>query len=126
MLDELARNNTVSQFIRLLMRKMFTLDFLLCMSVKKIKKKHITAIIGWIGITVKSCSQLESFHVASLLFLFVTGATMQRFKVYRCRNGESLDLTENIIIKVMVSEFNNSKTTAKNKEKKSVKKLNST
>lgn len=50
------------------------------------------------------------------ILLFVTGAAMHRFKKYRCRNGELLDLTEKLVMQVMTSEFNNKNTAKKRKE----------
>lgn len=46
MLDSLAKNTTVSNFIRQLMRKMYTSEYLSLKTMKNMKKEHVAAITG--------------------------------------------------------------------------------
>ncbi|EFX79357.1 hypothetical protein DAPPUDRAFT_319661 [Daphnia pulex] len=78
MLDSLAKNTTVSIFIRLLMRKMYTPEYLSSKTMRNMKKEHMAAI---------------------------TEAAKERFSIYRGRQGHESNLTEEKIKLVIVSEF---------------------
>ncbi|XP_046651710.1 uncharacterized protein LOC124342665 isoform X2 [Daphnia pulicaria] len=92
MLDSLAKNTTVSTFIRQLMRKMYTPEYLSLETMRNMNKEHVAAI---------------------------TEAAKERFSLYRGRNGNNFNLTEEKIKQVITSEFNLKHNARKKSEKTS-------